>query len=749
MKRLFTVTFCLLTALVAISQTNNQLTTPTTRSAYIDHLETLFEEGRHCYAEIGNKAQLLRIIESYDKALVEGKENGTLDQQMIDSLLLYAKLQKLCGDYHYLNSDDAPASYNEAEKHFQEALAYTQDESKAQLPKIYYFRFILHQELGQLYYKAERYEEAYAQMMEAYVWSRPYLYDDLGLDFISQLAICEARIGEFDDALDNIRFVLENYQGKDTDHYSEALRKKAKILMLQQEHGDTGMTDPTDEALKCYKEYFTLKRTDALQRLDGMNEEDRESYWMHIRPFVVDCYRTEDADPAFLYDVTLFSKSLLLEYATSGKPEFHTWQEVQQNMQPEDCAIEFIQYEKNGSKKMGALVLKKKGTPQFVAVTDMGMLENMPLIGGGTVAKAIKMENDRLKNILYNDSTFYSFIWTDDLLRAIGNETKRVYFAPDGLFHLLAIEYMIPNSPWLTSLTSMNFYRLTSTRQLLKKDNHQRNPKVFACGWIDYNTTPSSQAKPASTPLSNDYDAYYFLRSLTYPRDSVFTALPGTLKEISAIEKLYGTKRTTTLMGQQATESEFLSMASQYPIIHLSTHGFFGGVTNKGTDLLAANYDESLSRNIVALAGANSALSDNDFDASQYDGILSAREIAKTDLSNVELIVLSACQTGLGYVTDDGVYGLQRGLKNAGAKGLILSLWSVSDEASALLMQAFYQFLQTEDMHTAFMHAREALLSTKPEPVKKFNPAKMTSSNYSKDFSAPQFSNAFILIDVK
>lgn len=751
MKRFCAVSMCILFTMMVFGQTQNMLTTSDSRKAYIDYLEMLFEEGRRCYVEIGNKSQLLRIIESYDEAIHQGYDNGTLDQKSADSLLLSVKCNKLYGDYHYLNSDDDPKSYTEAEKYFMEALSYTKDESKAQLPIIHYFRFVLHEELGQLYYKQERYEEAYAQMMEAYAWSRPYLYNDIGLDFVSQLAICEARMGNFDEALDNIQFVLENYQGKNTDHYSEALRKKAKILMLKQESGGSGMADPENDALKCYKEYFALKKADAMQRLGDMNEENRESYWMHIRPFVVDCYRTESADPAFLYDVTLFSKSLLLEYALSGRPKFYTWQEVQRKLQPEDCAIEFIQYEKNGLKTMGALVLKKKGEPQFIRLVDMGMLENMPLIGGGTVTKAIKKDNDKLKDILYNDSTFYSFIWTDELLRAIGEGVQRVYFAPDGIFHLLAIEYMIPNSPWLTTLKPINFYRLTSTRQLLAKSNLQRNPKMLACGGIDYNVPYTSMTEVAPASLPNDCEAYYFLRSLPNitSTDTVFTSLPGTLREISSIEKIYGQERTTLLSGKQAMESDFMSTAPQYPIIHLSTHGYFGGITNKGTDLLAANYDESLSRNIVALASANSTLSDNEFDASQYDGILSAREIAKMDLSNVELIVLSACQTGLGYLTDDGVYGLQRGLKNAGVKGMILTLWSVNDDASALFMQAFYHFLQTEDIHTAFMHARNELLSTKQPPIKSFDPVKMKGSYSSKDYSAPHFSNAFILIDIK
>lgn len=81
------------------------------------------------------------------------------------------------------------------------------------------------------------------------------------------------------------------------------------------------------------------------------------------------------------------------------------------------------------------------------------------------------------------------------------------------------------------------------------------------------------------------------------------------------------------------------------------------------------------------------------FSPDNYDGILSARELAEQDLSNVNLLVLSACQSGLGYICTDGVYGLQRGLKTAGVKAIIASLWRVDDQATMLLMIKMYEYL--------------------------------------------------------
>ena len=171
----------------------------------------------------------------------------------------------------------------------------------------------------------------------------------------------------------------------------------------------------------------------------------------------------------------------------------------------------------------------------------------------------------------------------------------------------------------------------------------------------------------------------------------------------------------------------------QYPIVHLATHGYYLGILPEGTDLMPASYDESLSLSGIAFAGSSSALLSDDFNAGQHDGILSAREIAQMDFSGVDLIVLSACQTAQGFMTDDGVYGIQRSLKRAGVKAMILSLWSVDDDAAPIMMQAFHKHLQTEDIHTAFIHAREDLMATKYE--QSFDPVLMKGSYNTVDFS--------------
>ncbi len=736
-----------ITLLFLLSLAVSPLIAQSYKNTTIAHLEMLLEEGRKSYVEVGNKAQIKRIIDAYEAAISQSDKEGILTQQDKDSLLLFVKCYKLYGDYHYLNSDEDSRSYALAEKCFKEAVAFVEDPGHETWGKdIFYYRFVMHEELAQLYYKQGRYTEAYAEMKEAEKWMHSALSSENDiLDFVSQLAMCKARVGQFKEALNDIDLVINSYPNKKCEPYGEALRKKAKILMLQQESGGTGMANPKEEALKCYKEYFALKKADAMLHLGDMSPEDREQYWMRVRPFVVDCYRLEDTDPAFLYDVTLFGKSLLLEYAQSGKPQSFTWKRVQKKLQPTDCAVEFIQYEKYGKKQMGALVLRKKGEPQFIKIRSVEDLENLTLTDGDYLYDAVTTDCSDMKNELYNDSTNFSLIWTPELLTAIGKDAQRLYFAADGLFHELAIEYMLPKLPALTSLKTENLYRLTSTRQLLVKPNKKRSGKVLLCGGIDFFKASQAADDGNEAQFTNDDQAYRHLKTMEFR----FGNLPGTKTEIEGIRNEYDSSIIVLLTDTLATETRAACMIGQYAIVHLATHGFYLGETPEGTDLLPASYDESLSQSGIVFAGTTSALYSNDFDATQHDGILSAREIAQMDFSGVDLIVLSACQTAQGYMTDDGIYGLQRSLKNAGVKGMILSLWSVDDDATSLLMQTFYKYLQSEDIHTAFLHAREELINTYREPTEQFDPVLLVPEMTEPNYGLPEYYNAFILIDVK
>ena len=113
----------------------------------------------------------------------------------------------------------------------------------------------------------------------------------------------------------------------------------------------------------------------------------------------------------------------------------------------------------------------------------------------------------------------------------------------------------------------------------------------------------------------------------------------------------------------------------------------------------------------LVLAGGNAEWMGNDIPENTLGGILTAEDISQCNLSDTELVILTACDTGKGEVTSEGVYGLQRAFKKAGAKSIIMNLWKTDDDAAKEFMGLFYESFTTNgwDRHSAFKYAKEKL----------------------------------------
>ena len=253
--------------------------------------------------------------------------------------------------------------------------------------------------------------------------------------------------------------------------------------------------------------------------------------------------------------------------------------------------------------------------------------------------------------------------------------------------------------------------------------------------------------------------------------------LPATKEEVMIIDSTLAKaeipdKLYTGILG---TEASFKALSgAKTDLLHVATHGFYW--TEDEANMMkqysflnsisnSSEEDLALARSGLLLAGANNVLTGKSIPEGVDDGVLTAREVSALDLRGLDLVVLSACQTGLGEITGDGVLGLQRGFKKAGAKTLLMSLWKVDDNATRMLMTGFYSNLvagmsKTEALSAAQRHLREyeATITVKsngnltPSQIRRLkmqgkSVGQQTEVKKVKPYSHPKYWSAFILLD--
>ena len=245
-----------------------------------------------------------------------------------------------------------------------------------------------------------------------------------------------------------------------------------------------------------------------------------------------------------------------------------------------------------------------------------------------------------------------------------------------------------------------------------KKAGKLQKAELF--GFPDYDNYNSTQEDyiKKDVPVQANKDS--LSRFFTF---TTISNLPGTKKEVESIKTILENKdiQTTVHLQLNATEEQIKSL-SDLSILHIATHGYFledGKLEEQhktSPDLAHFLSDNPLLRAGLLLVGAKQAFNHQDFSVlnEKEDGILTAYEVMNLHLENNELVVLSACETGLGEVINgEGVYGLQRAFIVAGAKSVIMSLWTVSDEATQELMTIFYEeWLKSGNKSEAFAEAQ-------------------------------------------
>ncbi|HSV61097.1 MAG TPA: CHAT domain-containing tetratricopeptide repeat protein [Variovorax sp.] len=363
-----------------------------------------------------------------------------------------------------------------------------------------------------------------------------------------------------------------------------------------------------------------------------------------------------------------------------------SWKSVRAALKPDEAAVEYLGFESRRRRLFVALVLTPgDGPPQVLALGDADSL-------------AEPMRDYRRRAGLERDPapagarSFYDAFWKplEPTLRSV----KRIHLAPDDVLNQVAWATVADDKGLLGERLDLRL--LSSTRDLLAPQEIAAVKSAVLVGNVDFGVS----AAP------------------------VYAALPATREEIGALSRLLADAgwRVVRMEGKAATESLFKKEVRHPRVLHVASHGFFEQPQR------AEAPDDPMLRSGLVLAGANAGAS-----GTHEDGVLTALEASTLDLRGTELVVLSACETGVGSVLQgEGVFGLWRALELAGAQSVMMSLWKVPDEETRVLMELFYRkWLSGMDKHLAL---RDAQLELRQRTIR----------DWGRD--RPQLWGAFVLV---
>ena len=518
------------------------------------------------------------------------------------------------------------------------------------------------------------------------------------------------------------------------------------------------------------------------QRIPYMNSTEREGLWNPLSslftmmtPYALEARQTQTAFTQNCYDALVMSKSFLLEsersmydvikrmgtsedmydYTTlaSMKNQMKAWEKdykanadsilsvsrivsrlenllmnrckgysdgtdfmdvdyhaVKQALGANEMLIDFTDYiSQSQGRKYAAYIINK--------------VQGYPLL------KALFAERQIYSLGIVRPDMYYSEDYSGDVLKLLWEPLKEnvsegatIYYVPSQLLFQVSLESLpLPDGSLLGS--HYHFVRLSSARELVKMKSNAigcKDDTAVLYGGLQYDVETTAMAEE-----SKKYDLSNLLaiRGEIARGDSIFHDLQGTKEEILKIENILKDNKwqVTPYMGKNGTEESFLDMNGKSPrLLHLATHGFYY-TPNKAENVdYLKGYTDAMSLSGLVMSGGNAAWLGKQLPKGVLGGILTANDIARLDLSNTDMVVLSACQTGQGKATSEGLYGLQRAFKKAGVGTIVMSLWSVSDKTTSEFMIAFYECLVNPhnawNKRKAFEEAKQIIRKKHPDP---------------------------------
>lgn len=386
-----------------------------------------------------------------------------------------------------------------------------------------------------------------------------------------------------------------------------------------------------------------------------------------------------------------------------------TWQNVQESLSPNEVALEMIRFRvfdhtfSNDSVMYAVLYLtnEKNSTPGLILLKNGKDLES----------KYMKYYRNSIKYRV-DDPKSYENFWKP-IQDIIGNPSN-IFLSADGVYNQINLE-AIKLEDGSFVLDRSNIILVSNTKDLYFDKINSRSIQSANTAIMFGNPTYYVNSKPGQWKGRATHRG---------GNPEMVGQLPGTEEEIVELKRLLRNDGwvTTDYMEKEATEKAVKEMDNP-KIFHVATHGFFMPDANLTEEDLALNENlasqNPLLKTGLLMSSAGDILNETTTNFNIDDGILTAYEAMNLNLDKTDLVVLSACETGLGEIeAGEGVYGLQRAFLVAGARTIIMSLFKVSDEATQKLMVKFYsKWLETGDKRTSFILAKQEIKEEYTDPI--------------------------------
>lgn len=595
--------------------------------------------------------------------------------------------------------------------------------------------------LGTLYLYKSKFPQSVEWFLKSYQLSKtPYESDEIGMNtalglFLSRDSRASAFCSEVSEKMrkniqDMFAFMSSEERSKYWDHFENYL---PVLNLIIYESGNTDVFGTIyDNILEA--KGLLLRSTNAIRDavLNSGNDNDIADFISigQLKQKLLN-EKDDETQESIEKEIEAIDKRLTQHvnaYADFNSSKTIHWEEVRDALSKDDAAIEFYNipvvwgldsiHTLNSEPRYCAVILKKGYEyPHIIPLCGESQLEDLD------------------KEDLYETDSIYNLIWKPLELELKG--IKNVYFAADRELHKIGIEY-VPMPEGGIIGDKYNLYRVSSTRVLAENKKDSKHDNAVLYGGLNYD-----MGKEDLIAESRSGDYHTVSPSRAFTDDNLrygVKYLPGTLKEVEDIAKGF-VKEPRVITDATGTEESFKSLAgTPIDIIHLATHGFFWSdedakkrdyVTflNPNNKASQSSEDKALMRSGLFFSGANVGLKGESLPEDVEDGVLTALELSNMNLGNVDMVVMSACESGLGETSGEGVFGLQRGFKLAGANTLLMSLWKVDDTATQILMTEFYKnYLSGKTKQESLRLAQKSLRD---------NP----------EYSDPQYWGAFILLD--